>query len=442
MSSTIVALATPSSEACAVGVIRISGEDAFDIARKMFTAKGFTRETVEPYRMYLGTLKTERFSDKAFCMYCKAPKSYTGEDVIEFQAHGGKVILDGILRECVKAGARPAEPGEFTRRAYLNGKLDLAEAEGIQDMITASSEAAVNQAYRLMSGEVSKGIDSAKSSLLSASAELECALDYPEEIGEDALVPTREYLIKAKDELAELYKASLDARVARDGLSVVLAGLTNVGKSSLMNALLRDDKAIVTDVAGTTRDVISGEIELDGVKIELSDTAGIRSSDDVVEKIGIERATRAIEGADLVLFVTDLSEETTDEERELYLSISHKKHIVVGNKADIKTNDKDVDIVVEAKASKNIDSLREAISRSLELKRRTAQPALTRERQLFAVKSAIGHIEEALLGLEQSTFDCVAVDVRQAYSELVSLTGEDVAESVVDEIFSKFCVGK
>ncbi len=442
MGATIVALATPSSEACAVGIIRISGEGAFDIARKLFYAKGFTREAVEPYKMYLGTLKTERFSDKAFCMYCKAPKSYTGEDVIEFQAHGGKVILDGILRECVKAGARPAEPGEFTRRAYLNGKLDLAEAEGIQDIITASSEAAVNQAYRLMSGEVSRGIESAKASLLSASAELECALDYPEEIGEDALAPTREYLIKAKDELESLYRASLDAKVARDGLSVVLAGLTNVGKSSLMNALLRDDKAIVTDVAGTTRDVISGEIELDGVKIELSDTAGIRSSTDVVEKIGIERATRAIEGADLVLFVTDLSEEMTDEEKSLYHSIEHKNHIVVGNKGDIKTFEKSVDIVVEAKTRKNIDCLREAISNKLELKRRTAQPALTRERQIYAVKSSIDRIDDALAGLGQSTFDCVAVDVREAYSELASLTGEDVSESVVDEIFSKFCVGK
>lgn len=437
-----MALATPVTDACAIGIIRISGEGAFEIAQKLFRANGFTKEVVEPNRMYLGTLTAERFSDKAFCMYCKAPKSYTGEDVIEIQAHGGKVILDGILRECVKAGARPAEPGEFTKRAYLNGKLDLAEAEGIQDMITAGSEAAVNQAYRLMGGEVSRGIEHAKGNLLSASAELECALDYPEEIGEDATAPAKEYLREAASELEELYRASLDARVARDGLSVVLAGLTNVGKSSIMNALLRDDRAIVTDVAGTTRDVLSGEIEIDGVRVELSDTAGIRSSDDPVEKIGIERATRAIEGADLVIFVTDLSAEETEEERELYRSVARKKHIIVANKSDIKAFDKSADIVISARDGKNIEALRNLVSEKLELKRRIALPALTRERQIYAVKSALEHINVAIEGLGNATFDCVAVDVRLAYTELASLTGEDVAETVVDEIFSKFCVGK
>ncbi len=442
MDSAIVAIATPCEKGSAVGVIRMSGEGALRIAKQMFCARGFDSDNIEPYRMYLGTVNTERFSDKAFCMYCKAPKSYTGEDVIEFQAHGGKVILDGILRECVKLGARPAEPGEFTKRAYLNGKLDLAEAEGIQDMITATSEAAANQAYRLMTGEVSRGIELAKEDLLSASAELECALDYPEEIGEDAAEPTAEYLRSAHARLTELYKASLDARVTREGLSVVLAGLTNVGKSSVMNALLRDDRAIVTDVAGTTRDVLKGEIELEGVKIELSDTAGIRESDDPVERIGIERATRAVEGADLVLFVTDLSEETTPQEKALYDTVKHKKHIVVANKEDVRKFDKPSDIVISAGKNKNINGLRALIVEKLDLKRRVAQPALTRERQIFAVKSALEHIENALDGIRQATFDCVAVDVRLAYTELASLTGEDVAETVVNEIFSRFCVGK
>ncbi len=440
MKDTIVALATPDVERGAIGIIRMSGEDSLSIARKIFSAKGF--EEVEPNKMYLGKVQAKNFNDRAFCMYCKAPKSYTGEDVVEFHTHGGKIIIQGILRELVSLGARPALAGEFTKRAYFNGKLNLAEAEGLADMINAQSEAEVNQAYRLMKGEVSKGIEELKTLLLTASANIEVALDYPEELLEDTFSPTLSILNEAKTKLENLYNTSKQGAVAREGISIALCGLTNVGKSSLMNAILKDERAIVTDIAGTTRDVLAGAFMLDGVNVEVLDTAGIRESSDVVERIGIERATRAIEGADLVLFLSDTSVEESQEEIELYDKIKRKKHIRVANKGDIKAFNRDCDILIEAKSGKNVDALISLISSKLELSTRLKSPVLTRERQIYAVGEALKAVESAIKAMLTATLDCIVVDIKSAYSSLASLTGEDVAESVVDEIFSKFCVGK
>ena len=440
MKDTIVALATPEVERGAIGIVRMSGEDALSIVKKIFTANGF--ENVEPNKMYLGKVQTKNFNDRAFCMYCKTPKSYTGEDIVELHTHGGKVIIQGVIRELVKNGARPALPGEFTKRAYLNGKLNLAEAEGLADMINAQSEAEVNQAYRLMKGEVSKGIEEIKTLLLTASANVEVALDYPEELLEDTFNPTRDILMDAREKLKDLYESSKTGAIAREGISIALCGLTNVGKSSLMNAILKDERAIVTDVAGTTRDVLAGSFMLDGVNVEVLDTAGIREASDVVEKIGIERATRAIEGADLVLFLCDTSLPMVKEEEELYEKIKHKKHLRVANKGDIMAYPRVADIVIEAKTGKNVDTLIALIEDKLELKKRLRAPVLTRERQIYAVGDALASVESAIDALEIATLDCIVVDIKSAYSALASLTGEDVAESVVDEIFSKFCVGK
>ncbi len=440
MKDTIVALATPDVERGAIGIIRMSGEQSLSVARKIFSASGF--DNVEPNKMYLGKVQAKNFNDRAFCMYCKAPKSYTGEDVVEFHTHGGKIIVQGILRELVALGARPALPGEFTKRAYFNGKLNLAEAEGLADMINAQSEAEVNQAYRLMRGEVSKGIEAIKTLLLTASANIEVALDYPEELLEDTFSPTLNILNEAKTKLEELYLSSKQGRVAREGVSIALCGLTNVGKSSLMNAILKDERAIVTDIAGTTRDVLAGSFMLDGVNVEVLDTAGIRESSDVVEKIGIERATRAIEGADLVLFLSDTSIPESSEERELYEKVKHKKHIRVANKGDIQAYARENDIIIEAKSGKNVDELISMISQKLELNKRLKSPVLTRERQIYAVGEALKNVESAIDAMLSATLDCIVVDIKAAYAELASLTGEDVAESVVDEIFSKFCVGK
>lgn len=440
MKDTIVALATPEVERGAIGIIRMSGEDALPIVNKVFSANGF--ESVEPNKMYLGKVQAKNFNDRAFCMYCKAPKSYTGEDVVELHTHGGKIIIQGVIRELVSAGARPAMPGEFTKRAYLNGKLNLAEAEGLADMINAQSEAEVNQAYRLMRGEVSKGIEEIKNLLLNASANVEVALDYPEELLEDTFKPTCDLLNQARERLKDLYDTSKQGSVAKEGVSIALCGLTNVGKSSLMNAILKDERAIVTDIAGTTRDVLAGSFMLDGVNVEVLDTAGIRDSSDVVEKIGIERATRAIEGADLVLFLSDTSMPVSKEEDALYERVKHKKHIKVSNKGDISKYPRKSDIVIEAKNGVGVQDLIEMIADKLELKRKLKSPVLTRERQIFAVGEALSAVESALNALGFATLDCIVVDIKTAYSALATLTGEDVAESVVDEIFSKFCVGK
>lgn len=439
---TIVAAATPLSEAGAVGVIRISGDSALAIAEKLFSAKNLDFKTIEPNKMYLGTLTAEKFSDKAFCLYCRAPKSYTGEDVVEFQVHGGTALVRGVVREIVKCGARPAGAGEFTRRAYENGKLDLAEAEGIADIINADSEAAVMQAFRLMSGEISKGIAEAEELILSAASGLEAALDYPEELLEDTRAPAKEALQKAYSILSALYQSSRYARMINEGASVVLVGLANVGKSSLMNLLLGDERAIVTEIAGTTRDVLRESLSLDGVKINLADTAGIRESADAVEGIGIARARRAAEGADLVLFVMDESERETEGERELFKSLEGKKVVRVANKNDLSLYPRRADVFTRANTGEGKEELLSLIKEKLGFAAFSGSAALTRERHIFAVGKALEALESALSNYEQTTPDCALVDIKRAYKSLLSLRGGDVADNIADAVFARFCVGK
>ncbi|MCL2630127.1 MAG: tRNA uridine-5-carboxymethylaminomethyl(34) synthesis GTPase MnmE [Firmicutes bacterium] len=438
---TIVAIATPAS-AGAIGIIRLSGEDSLKIALKVFRAKGFERGKIEPRRMYLGEISAQNFKDKAFCVFFKSPESYTGEDMVEFHTHGGTSVLKGVLRLMCDIGARPATAGEFTKRAFLNGKMTLAVAEGIEDMINAESEAEAMQAYRLLSGELAGGIKDTISLLLEAVSTVDASLDYPEELLEDMREPVRQCLCEAKKNLEETLKSSLVNRHLKDGVTAVIAGLTNVGKSSLLNALLKEDRAIVTNIAGTTRDTLKEALEIGGVKINILDTAGIRNSTDEIEKEGIARAKKASQSADLVLFVTDLSAPETPEESAFFDSLKGKKIIKIGNKGDIKKYEKGEDIIVEARAGKNISALVELIKNALEVSKSGELVILTRERHIKLTEEALLNISLSLKNFNNLTADLLSSQIKTAHKLLSQITGTDASEEIVDKIFSSFCVGK
>lgn len=440
MSDLIVGTATARGSS-AVSIVRISGDNAAETASKIFFKKGLDLAGAEANKMYLGKIVAGIVSDKAFCMYCRAPKSYTGEDVVEFHLHGGRVVAEAVTEALMKLGARPAEPGEFTRRAYLNGKMSLSEAEGVEAMIAADSEAEAAAAYRALSGELDRTIRSVASLLVEAAAATDVALDYPDEMIEDTKPQIYDALSKAKSTLERVIGTETERKMTFDGISVVLAGLVNAGKSSLMNALCGADRAIVTEYAGTTRDVLRERLEINGVKVTLSDTAGIRENAEGAEKIGIERAEEAVRGADVVLFVMDGSVPECDEERALYNKIKTRAHIRVKNKGDLKDYPREADVTVSCLTGENIDKLRRMIAEKTGI-RAMANPPLVRERQLFAAQGALRAVDEALDKLVSGTPDIVSHHIKEALALLAALTGDDAAESVVDEIFSRFCVGK
>lgn len=438
---TVFAPATPLSPS-AVAIVRMTGDDALPIAATLFSSRECDIKAIEPRKMVLGTLSAHGIHDKAFCIYYKAPKSYTGEDMIEFQLHGGVSVINGLLEALALQGAVPAGPGEFTRRAFLNGKLTLAEAEGVADMINATSRAEANQAYRMMTGELSSGIYDCCALILTAEANLEVSLDYPEEIAEDYRLPTLQIIKEAKEKLDALVSGAAKRKYLTEGVTVAIAGLTNVGKSSLMNALLKDERAIVTDIAGTTRDTLRETLEIDGFKLNVVDTAGIRKTSDAVEAIGVDRARKAAEGADLILFLLDLSIPESAEEKELLASFQGKNLLTVGNKSDNIRYPRPCDIEISAKYRSNTDALIKAIASRLELEKTASSSVITRERHLAAVKEAAISLQSAVQHYDLVTPDCTAVDLKAAYRALCSITGDDVEESVVDKIFSEFCVGK
>jgi tRNA modification GTPase len=442
MNNTIAAPATAINAVGAIGIIRLSGNAALQIAGGIFSAKNFNLKKVEPRYMYLGEVKTASFKDKVFLVYFKAPLSYTGEDMVELHCHGGEAVLKGILKEVYLRGARPAHAGEFTKRAFLNKKLTLSEAEGIEDMINAQSLAEAREAGRLLFGELPNGITASEELLLKASSNFEACLDYPDELEEDLRAETKELILTAQQNLKNVLNNSRFKSFVTNGVNVVIAGLTNVGKSSLLNALLNEERAIVTAVAGTTRDTLKEQIEIDGFKLNILDTAGIRETVDEVEEIGVSRAKAAVELSDLVLFVTDLSKPQSDEERAIFETVKHKNHIIVGNKADIKKHNKNAELEIEAKFSKNLNALVNLIKQKLNLKQAAATPTLTRERHLNLVNQALKSINDALLNYNNLTIDLLSTDIKAAHRALCQISGGDAAEDIVDKIFASFCVGK
>lgn len=455
--TTIAAIATAPGEG-GIGIVRISGSQAADVADALFhTKKIKSFHEAEPYRLYFGhVVRKGQRVDEGLAVYMKAPHSYTGEDVVEIQIHGSTEALRETLELALENGALPASRGEFTKRAFLNGRLDLSQAEAVMDIIEARGSAALSQAESHLSGALSRFVKMSRDELTDLITKLEVTIDYPEEDLEDL---TNEQIGEGLDgiekSLSSLLKRSEEGRIIKDGLRTAIVGRPNAGKSSLLNALLQEDRAIVTDIPGTTRDTIEESIKIGGVPLVLMDTAGLRETDNKVEKIGIERAKKSMEQADLVLAVIDGSHSLEKEDRELLSSLKGRKSMVILNKYDlpqevdeeeIKALAGDAPVVsLSARYGSGMEELEEALRRLTETQDRDAgrRLFLTNLRHVDLVKKALEAVRRAQKSLQDGMpADCITVDLVEAWNRMGEITGETVDNELINKIFERFCVGK
>ena len=446
VNDTIAAIATAPGEG-GVAILRISGDSAEQIMRSAFRpARGYRHGKIESHRMYYGHAVDEDGAhlDEVMAVIMRAPKSYTREDVVEISCHGGRAAIRRILKRVLSLGARSAEPGEFTRRAFENGRIDLAQAEAVMSLISAASDAAYRAGMRQLEGGVSGFVKECRSALLSLMARIEAANDFPEEI--DELTEAREAAVEATKIAARL-RGRADAkaaRIVREGVSVVLAGKPNVGKSSLMNALLGSERAIVTEIAGTTRDVLTESMTLNGIKYTLSDTAGRRETGDIVEAIGVKRAEDAAKSADVVVLVLDAARGMDEEDMRL-LAEQDGRYIVVWNKTDVgggKPESLGAAIEVSARTGEGMEALTAAIEEKAGADT-GSEEMLTEERQIALALRAADSLSLAADALGGGApLDVASVDLWDAIRFLGEITGEDATESLIAEVFANFCVGK
>jgi tRNA modification GTPase len=457
---TIAAIATPPGKG-AIGVIKISGDLSLSILKKIF--RPFRpRSEFESHKLYYGFIvdpRDEKVIDEVLVVYMKKPKTYTREDVVEIYAHSGYYILRKILELVLMAGARPAEPGEFTLRAYLNGRIDLSQAEAIQELVSAKTETALNLALNTLLGKLSNKINALKNDLLEILVLVESAIDFPEEDIEIMEPEKLSQKIKEKilPVIEELIKNYEEGKIYKEGISLVIAGKPNVGKSSLMNALLKEERAIVTPIPGTTRDFLEEEATIEGLPVKLIDTAGLRETEDIVEKIGVERAKKKFKEADLILFLVDVSEHPSSEDYKIYQEVKNFPHLVILNKIDIQPNHikewKEVllkwgiDEVLEISVKENInlDKLCKKIFEKITSEKGAHVPEVVPNlRQKIALENAKEYLLNALRELEKKDPlpELIAIEIRSAISSLSEIIGEVTTEDLLTQIFSTFCIGK
>lgn len=440
----ISAIATPPGKG-GVAIIRLSGGSPLSIAEKMFVPAGTVAvKDFEPYRLYPGRIDGGTFTDYGLCVYFKAPASYTGEDVVEFQCHGGESVARGILRQTFRLGARSAGRGEFTKRAFLNGKLSLASAEGIADMINGESEAEVKAGYLLYSEKLTEKVRLLQARLKEVLAGIDASIDYPEEdLEESETDEIRTALELVLGEVTVLLAGYAKGKKIKSGVTVALCGKPNTGKSSLLNRLLGYEKAIVSEVAGTTRDAVEGILEIEGTKFNLYDTAGVRESGDRIESIGIEKAENIVRAADVVVFVAD-SAAGTDAEDARVLELARGKPLVkVVNKIDL-INDEtptDADVLTSAVTGEGIERLKALLYEKSFGDRGEDAAFLIEERHYAALEKAKEYLKKAVAACG-GPLELVGIDVTEAWERLGEITGETASEAIIEEIFSKFCVGK
>ena len=471
LEDTICAIATPAGEG-GIGIVRLSGPQALVVASQVVRLRsGAPLSSLPSHTLHLADLviptsdKREEarvvhkrppvsgLLDEALVVYMKAPRSFTAEDVVEIQSHGGALVLEMVCKVCIESGARMAEPGEFTKRAFLNGRLDLSQAEAVLDTIRATSSAGLNIAQRQLRGDLAREVEQARTSLLTVLAHVEAGIDF---VDEDISFLQRDELVRIVREacavVQRLEATAQDGRILREGARVVIIGLANVGKSSLLNRFLREERAIVTAIPGTTRDVIEESIDLDGVRIRLVDTAGVRETDDIVEREGIKRTRAAQDEADLLLVVVDGSVPLTSDDRELLSAVRDRKHVVLLNKADLAdTTETDAALVghllyvISAKTGLGVEMVKSALRAQLMSGgfEATEGVMVTNVRHRDALRRAGESLGQALESVQCGMAgELVSIDVRAAADALGEITGAITTDEILGRIFSEFCIGK
>ena len=453
---TIAAISTAMTNS-GIGIVRMSGDEAFDIIKKIYKGKkDKDLSKVKSHTIHYGYIMDgEETIDEVLVMIMRGPHSYTGEDTVEINCHGGVFVVKKILETVIKYGARPADPGEFTKRAFLNGRMDLSQAEAVIDVINSKNEYALQSSVSQLKGNVQKKIKEVREEIIYHTAFIETALDDPEHISVDGygekLRITVDKLLK---ELDELLKTSDNGRIIKEGIKTVIVGKPNAGKSSLLNVLVGEDRAIVTDIAGTTRDVLEESIQLQWISLNIMDTAGIRDTEDIVEKIGVDKAKAHANEADLVIYVVDASRELDENDFEIIEMIQDKKAVILLNKSDLDTVvskdmvksyiDKPM-IEISAKEESGIRELEETLKNMFfhgEISFND-EVYITNVRHKTAIKDAYDSLQKVIMSIDNDMpEDFYSIDLLDAYESLGSITGETIGEDLVNEIFSKFCMGK
>ena len=450
---TIAAISTPLGEG-AIGIVRLSGTDSFAIAQKIFNGKDLNKVTSHTLNYgHIVDPLTGKIMDEVMVGAMKSPKTFTREDIIEINTHGGIAVTNEILQLAIREGARMAEPGEFTKRAFLNGRVDLTQAEAVMDIIRAKTDKAMNIAVKQLDGSLSDLINNTRQEILNTLAQVEVNIDYPEydDVEEATTAVVREKTMEFEQLLTNLLKTARRGKILREGIATAIIGRPNVGKSSLLNNLLREDKAIVTDIAGTTRDVIEEYVNINGVPLKLIDTAGIRETEDVVEQIGVERSKKALKEADLVLLVLNASEPLTSQDRQLLEISQDTNRIILLNKTDlpeaIETAELPDDVIrISVLKNQNIDKIEERIN-NLFFKNAglVEQDAtyLSNARHISLIEKAVESLQAVNEGLELGMpVDLLQVDLTRTWEILGEITGDAAPDELITQLFSQFCLGK
>lgn len=457
--STIAAISTAPGIG-GIGIVRLSGKETFNIIKKIFVAnKEENIESVKGYTLKYGKIihpENKKIVDEVLVSFFRAPKSYTTEDMCEINSHGGIVVVREILELCLKNGATIAEPGEFTQRAFLNGRIDLTQAEAVINVIEAKGKRELDSAINQLNGELKINLNEIKNDILEVLTNIEANIDYPEyDVEEVSQEKAKEKMKILENKLEKLLNSFEKGKILKDGINIAIVGKPNAGKSSLLNALLKEERAIVTEYEGTTRDTIEEFINVEGIPVKIIDTAGIRNTENKVEQIGINKSREMIDKSDLVIAVFDNSNELNNEDRDILNLISNKKSIIVLNKYDL-IEDKDYIpqeiknindniIKISAKKRKGIDEIYKKIVELFNINEIVIgnETILTNIRHKNLINEALNNCQEALNAIEEGMpIDIIAINIKEILESIGKITGESVSEEIIKDIFSKFCLGK